>query len=219
MALAHMCGRDIWETPVRPLFPILLATLAFNAPALAQSAALSSTSQPSSQPADDTKVSALIEELNDPDPAVRDQATKSLWSHGRSITSTLRAAAASGPPEVARRARSILRDFMYGLYPDTPKEIFNLLDQYRTGDLGQKQTAIWMLNSRGIAGLRVLLKLQADERDEELKKMIARVLEPLAHDVAVMLIAEGETAAAEQNLGSAAESAFCFNWIIKSEID
>jgi tetratricopeptide (TPR) repeat protein len=193
--------------PVSRIVLIVIAILVWNAPASAQSVEISSPSQPSSQPVDDPKISELISQLNDPDPGVREQATKSLWSRGRSITPKLREAAASGPPEVARRARSILRDFMYGLYPDTPKEIFNLLDQYRTGDLGQKQTAIWMLNSRGIAGLRVLLKLQDDERDEELKKMIARVLEPRAHDVAVMLIAEGETSAAEQNLESAAESA------------
>lgn len=188
------------------LFLIVIAMLVDLAGAFGQ-VATTLTSAPASQPADDGKVSALIGQLNDPDPDLREQATKSLWSRGRAVTPKLRAAAASGPPEVARRARSILRDFMYGLYPDTPKEIFDLLEQYRSGDLGQKQTAIWMLNSRGIAGLRVLLKLRNDERDEELKKMIARVLEPRAHDVAVMLIAEGETAAAEQNLESAAESA------------
>src|SRR4051795_13408500 len=120
--------------PVSRLVLIVIATLACNAPAQAQLAEAASTSQPSSQPSsqpvDDGKIAGLIEELNDPDPAIREQATKSLWSRGKSIAPALRIAAASGPPEVARRARSILRDFMYGLYPDTPKEIFNLLDQY-----------------------------------------------------------------------------------------
>ncbi len=159
-----------------------------------------------SQPGDDAKIALLIGQLNDPDPDVREQATKALWARGRVVAPKLRAAAESGPPEVVRRAKSILRDFMYGLYPDTPKEIFALLEQYRSGDQGQKQTAIWMLNSRGVPGLRVLLKLRDDERDDELKKMIARVLEPRAHDVAVLLLAGGEAEAAEKNLEAAAKS-------------
>src|SRR6266404_598892 len=85
-----------------------------------------STLPASSQPANDPTIGRLIGQLNDPDPDVREQATKALWSRGRSIAPQLRAAAGSGPPEVARRARSILRDFTYGLYPDTPREIFNL---------------------------------------------------------------------------------------------
>ena len=48
------------------------------------------------------------------------------------------------------------------LFPGTPREIFEDLKLYRTGDLGQKQSAIFQLNSRGIPGLRVLLRLREE---------------------------------------------------------
>lgn len=142
----------------------------------------------------------LIRQLNDPDPQLREQATKTLWARGRSIEPQLRAAMQSGPPEVVRRARSILRDFAFGLYPDTPKDIFNLVAQYRDGDLGQKQTAIWMLNSHGMSGLRVLLRLHEQERSGDLKTVYDQVLEARRHDVATLLLADGDLPAVQRLL-------------------
>jgi tetratricopeptide (TPR) repeat protein len=157
----------------------------------------------STQPSSDAIVANLIRQLNDPDPQLREQATKELWTRGRSIEPALVAAAKGGPPEVVRRAKSILRDFAFGLYPDTPKDIFNLVAQYRDGDLGQKQTAIWMLNSHGMPGLRVLLRLHEQERAPELKTVYDQVLDSRRHDVATLLMADGDEAAVERILEDA----------------
>src|SRR6185312_4723510 len=58
----------------------------------------------------------LIAQLGDPDPQIRERATRQLWARGQAVSPDLREAAAGGDPEIARRARSILRDFDYGLY-------------------------------------------------------------------------------------------------------
>ena len=159
------------------------------------------------QPAIDSGVTQLIHQLNDADPQVREQATKALWSRGSSVEPALRLAAEDGPPEVVRRAKSILRDFTYGLYPDTPKEIFEDLKQYRAGDLGQKQSALWMLNSRGIPGLRVLLHLRDEERSPEMKLALDRVLDTRWRDVAVLLLTEDKVDQARQVIEKALAAA------------
>jgi len=159
-------------------------------------------SAPSTSPSE-ADAATLIRQLNDPDPQLREQATKTLWSRGRSIEPELRIAAQNGPPEVVRRAKSILRDFAFGLYPDTPKDIFNLVAQYRDGDLGQKQTAIWMLNSHGMSGLRVLLRLHEQERSPELKTVYDQVLDSRRHDVATLLLADGDLPAVRRILEDA----------------
>jgi len=144
----------------------------------------------------------LINQLGDPDPIVREQANKSLWSIGRPAEAALRDAAASDVPEISRRAKAILRDFTYGLYPDAPHEIFALLETYRNGDLPEKRIAIGSLaaNLNGVAGLRVLMKLREDETDPNLKQMITQVLAPREHDVAVLMLADGQDGDVERML-------------------
>jgi len=145
-------------------------------------------------------VSQLIAQLGDPDRQVREQASKELWSRGKTAGPAIRAAAESDDPEVARRAKILLRDFTYGLTPDAPREIFDLVEQYRKGDDAQKRTAIWNLGSQGIPGLRVLLMLRQEERDPDLRQVIAQVLAPHEHDVAVWMLADGQADNVEQIL-------------------
>jgi tetratricopeptide (TPR) repeat protein len=151
-------------------------------------------------------VATLIGQLGDPDPRLRDAASKTLWSRGRTAAEPLTEAAASDNPEVSRRAKSILRDFTYGLYPDAPREIFSLLDEYRKGDPQEKRIAIWRLgsNNAGIPGIRLLIKLREEERDPNLKQMISQVLLPREHDVVVLMMADGQAADVEQILASSA---------------
>jgi hypothetical protein len=137
-------------------------------------------------------IPALIAGLGDPDPAARDRAAKAVWAMGRQAEPALRAAAAGHNPEVARRARAILRDFDYGLYPDAPHKVFALLDQYRKGTPQEKRAAVLQLAGQGIPGLRVLLKLREDERDPNWKVMISQALAPREHEVSVLMLANGQ---------------------------
>ena len=156
------------------------------------------------QPAVDASVSDAVRDLGDADPQVRERATKLLWSRGRAAESALQAAAVGDDPEVARRAKSILRDFAYGLYPDAPREVFALLDQYRRGDEPLKRTAIAGLGARGIPGLRVLLKLREEEPDARLRRAITSFLGPREHEVAALMLADGDAEGVEKMLEHAA---------------
>lgn len=142
----------------------------------------------------------ITTQLGDADAEVRDHAGKSLWAAGKPAEPALRAAAASNDPEVARRAKAILREFSFGLYPDTPPEIFRLLSAYRKGDAQEKHNAVWGLSSKGVQGLRVLLKLREEERDPELKQMLAQVLEPREHELSILMLFDGQTDELEELL-------------------
>ena len=169
-------------------------------------AAARSESAPDTRPAATQPATAeLIGQLGDPDPQVRSRATRLLWSRGQAILPALKEAAAGDDPEIARRARMILRDFAYGLYPDAPREVFTQLDLYRTGDLNQKRTAVWKLGGQGVPGLRVLLKLREEEKNPNLHQIISQVLSPREHEVAVLMLADGQTEDVEKVLH---ESAF-----------
>lgn len=170
-------------------FPITawLILLIFVAAARAREA---DTRPASTEPA----IGSLIDRLADPDPAERDKAAKALWSMGHPAESALRQAAEVPNPEISRRAKAILRDFAYGLYPDAPREIFSLLDQYRKGDAQEKRSAILSLSSSGVPGLRVLLRLREDERDQNWKFLISQMLTPREHEVSALMLAEGQTA-------------------------
>ena len=79
----------------------------------------------------------------------------------------LREAVASDDPEVAFRARCVLARFELGLRPDTPQQIFDLVQLYRSGKSVARQNAIGGLANQGkSARLRVLLALRRRERDE-----------------------------------------------------
>jgi len=156
------------------------------------------------RPATDPAMADLIVKLGDGDAQVREKASKALWARGRAAEPALRDAARGDDPEVARRAKAILRDFTYGLYPDAPREVFTLLDQYRRGDFARKRMAVMGLSSRGIPGIRVLLKLRQEEQDANLRALISQLLAPREHEVAVLMLAGGQAADVEQMLEKSA---------------
>lgn len=162
------------------------------------------TEPPSTQPEKSEAISDLIEKLGDSDPGVREQAGRALWARGHEAEPALREAAKSPYPEVARRASAILRDFTYGLYPDTPPAIFNLLNQYRKGDPQQKRMAVWAMGNNGFPGVRVLLKLREEEHDPGSQQMISQALLSKEHDAIVTMLADGDVTGIEKILEHAA---------------
>jgi tetratricopeptide (TPR) repeat protein len=144
-----------------------------------------------------------ISDLSDPDAAVRERASKLLWSAGATAEAALRQAAGSDDPEVARRARELLSKIQLGLLPDAPQEIFDLLDQYRSAPPIGRQAAINRLANQGTRGLRVLLHLRKRERDPLLRQQLLRAIGIRPHDGAAALLAEGDTQAAAELLEAA----------------
>ena len=84
--------------------------------------------------ATEEEIARKVKDLGDNSFAVREQASKTLWEAGRAAEAALQDAVKSSDPEVVRRSRELLDKFKWGIYPDTPKEVLELIQQYRTGE-------------------------------------------------------------------------------------
>lgn len=147
------------------------------------------------------KIRIAIFQLGEADFAIREEAEKFLWSLGDRAIPALREATESDDPEVARRAKLVLENFAYGIRPDTPKEVIDLLEQYRAAnDPRQKQTALSGLARLEAPGARVLLKLAREERDEMLRGQAMQLLSGVLRQVGAQLVAAGELSSIEQML-------------------
>src|SRR5687768_10917011 len=75
-------------------------------------------------------IDEAIVRLGSADPAEREAASRTLWTIGEPAEDALRETAEGDDVEAARRASEILRHIRYGIRPDTPKVILDLLAQY-----------------------------------------------------------------------------------------
>jgi hypothetical protein len=153
---------------------------------------------PASQPADTAKqIADAIDALGSGDFAERERAATALWSFGDAARPALEQAAGGDDPEAARRARGVLASFAFGVRPDTPKLVLDLLTQYRAGGPEQQKSAAGQLAARGGAhGARVLLKLATDEADPDVRNVVLNALGQVARPAAARLIGERDAATA-----------------------
>jgi tetratricopeptide (TPR) repeat protein len=155
---------------------------------------------------DQAEIACAIAKLGDPDAAVRDRATAGLWAAGKMAEPALQQASNSDDPEIARRARSLLNRIQLGLYPDTPQEVLDLIEQYPRGDAATRQAATTALANQGNRGLRALLGLRRFVHDPASRAAIIQAVGAPPHERAgaALMLAEGETAAALDVLKTAA---------------
>ena len=113
-------------------------------------------------------------------------------------------AAASGDPELAMRAKALLESFAYGVRPDTPRAVIDLLQQYRAAVPQQRQTIIRALAEHGLPGARVLLKLSQDERNAVARQAVVESLAAIARPSAAKLLGDGEADTARAMLAAVA---------------
>ncbi|HUU60147.1 MAG TPA: hypothetical protein VMZ50_11430 [Phycisphaerae bacterium] len=123
------------------------------------------------------RIARAIEELGHPQWKAREAAQEFLWSAGRAAEPALRGALKSGDLEVVQRARSVLDKFQWGIYPDTPPEILELIHRYRSGDRRIRQEVIQSLVEKGANAIDTLESLAAAEEDAALRAVIWRHLE------------------------------------------
>jgi len=118
-------------------------------------------------PAKPTKeqIAQWVRQLGDDDFSTREAASKKLYEAGQAAESALQEATRSDDAEVARRAAEIMDRFKWGLYPDAPKKVVDLVSRYRSADVGGKQKVIEELLDAGPSGYRTLLKIAAAEED------------------------------------------------------
>ena len=111
------------------------------------------------------EIAKAVKELGSKNFRQRQKASAFLWAAGKAAEPALQKAAKSKDAEVARRAREILDKFKYGIFPDTPKAVLDLIKQYRTGNDEAKIKVIQELNKLGPPGHAVLIKFAGLEEN------------------------------------------------------
>jgi predicted Zn-dependent protease len=135
-----------------------------------------------------SQIKRWIADLGDDTFAVREAATTRLRAAGPAAEAMLETAAASKDPEVVRRAKSILADFKWGIYPDTPASVVDLIGRYRAAARSEKRAIIHKLFVSGPSGCRVIVKLARAEEDPLVRKdVFAGIASGLVRSAGVML--------------------------------
>lgn len=120
----------------------------------------------------------------------RVEATQALWAEGENALDALKEAARSSDPEMALRARDLLRKIDLGIAPDTDPRIIDLTDRYRTADQNQKSTIFHEL--RQLRAWRQILRLYANETDASTRGNLERMVDGIALHAARDRIASGD---------------------------
>ena len=89
-------------------------------------------------PPDKEQIAKLVKQLGDNDFDVREAASRKLLEVGEPAEDALATAAKSDDAEVSRRATEILERFKWGLYPDTPKNVAELIEAYKAAEAGAR---------------------------------------------------------------------------------
>ena len=120
------------------------------------------------------KIIETIKQLSSTDFKTRESATQNLWKLGKSAEPFLREAIIKGNAELKYRGNKVLEEFELGLYPDTPKEIAELIKNYRSGNASQKEAAIVKMAELGQT--KLLMKLVRRERNPGIRKLVAQIV-------------------------------------------
>ena len=90
-------------------------------------------------------IAQLIDDLDSPRFAVRQEATVALWAIGNDAVPALEAALETGNREVRLRAEVVLERIRLGIQPETPANIARLLRAFAGNDPTQKRRALEQL--------------------------------------------------------------------------
>jgi tetratricopeptide (TPR) repeat protein len=156
------------------------------------------------------QIADAIARLSSADPAEREEATRVLWAAGDAAVVALTEAAAGDDVEVARRASEILRNLHYGIRPDTPRAVIDLLNQYRQADRAGVLVAVNGLSARGTVGVRILSRLWKEEREAWRRTLLAQRLAERSRTAAALLLADGSPDAVLPLLEAAADASAPF---------
>lgn len=123
-------------------------------------------------PSEKERIARWVIQLGDNDFERREEASRKLWEAGQAAEAALREVVDSTDAEVARRARDVLERFKWGIYPDTPKQVVDLITRYQSGDRGAAGSIIKELFENGSAGCKAVLKIARAEDDAGLRRRL-----------------------------------------------
>jgi hypothetical protein len=168
------------------------------------------------------EIARWVKELGDNDFATREKAARKLWAAGEAAEPALRQAANSEDPEVKRRAGDILEKFKWGVYPDTPKDVLNLILNYQAANTpADKINLIGQLLKAGPFGRKALARIAAAEPDEDVR---GQVFERITRELPE-LVAQGDLEAVQPlveaglHSGAVGPSYYAAFWLLRGKLD
>ncbi len=167
-------------------------------------AALAEVPDGASQRVSAAAIEQAVRELGDDDFATRRSASHLLWRAGDAAEPALRDALESSDPEVASRARWVLERLRFGLHPDTPPQLVQLIDQFRYGNEAARRAVLKRLTETGRIELAVRL-IRSDSDPEVRDRLTSWMVSDIGKN-ARQLILDGDLPVARQLLEIAAQS-------------
>src|SRR5262249_13128968 len=101
------------------------------------------------------QIAKWVRDLGDDSFAGREEATKRLGEAGPAAEEAVKAAIKSDDLETSRRATQLYEKFKWGIYPDTPKEVLDRIDQYQAAAENARAELLAPLFESGAPGFRV----------------------------------------------------------------
>lgn len=131
-----------------------------------------------------------IQDLGSESFEVREAATAGLWGRGKESLGALQEAAASTDPEVAFRARDLVRKIELGVGPETSPEVRKLVEEYQASDAQKKLALIGRLLRE--KAYKQVLRLYALETDANARATLAGVITEVAPAAARQALIAGD---------------------------
>jgi hypothetical protein len=181
-AESRFADRHAKEAAVSSICRSTFAALALAALLVSCPAAAPAPAKPTPE-----QIAGWVKQLGDNDFAAREEATKRLWKAGEAAEPALQAAMSSDDAEVKRRARELLDKFRWGIYPDTPPKVVELITAYKAGDANSKTRLIGELVRAGSHGCRAVVKIARAEEPALRRQLFAQVAGELSNAVPAML--------------------------------
>jgi len=169
--------------------PILAAVVSIFASSLLQAA-----------PPTDEEIAKAVRDLSDRRFTVREKAAKLLWEAGKKAEPALQKALTSDDAETVRRAKQILERFAWGIYPDTPKEIVDLIARFRDGNDSVRADVIAKLIPLGRPGFSTIQRIIEHAPSDAQRKSYRSMLAANASAGVPRLILSGDNALVEELL-------------------
>jgi tetratricopeptide (TPR) repeat protein len=128
---------------------------------------------PQAAPPSKEQIARWIRQLGSQDFGAREEASRKLWEAGQAAEDAVAAASKDEDMEVRRRA-SVLHDrFKWGIYPDTPKTLADLINRYQGAGNDQRYELVRSFLYQGVPGCRALKRIVQAEPDPAVRQQLA----------------------------------------------
>jgi predicted Zn-dependent protease len=194
---------------------------------VASLAVVASAADPPREAPSKEQIARWVRQLGSEDFQAREEASRKLWEAGQAAEEALRVASKDEDTEIRRRSGELLDKFRWGIYPDTPKALVDLVNRYQGADPPTRVTLIRPLLDSGLPGCRILVKIaRAEENLENRRLLLVSLFGRELSRVVPMLLHENQQALLEQllDLGLESDHEYTINhyvayWLLRDRID